>query len=559
MSIEPMGGVDAARAISGRLALLADGLDIAAAALPRVTAGWSGPAAITLSQLLGTRPERFRAAAVACRSAATALARHAEAIGPAVALSRQATHIWAEGSAVLDQRVLVQVDESTRLTAGSLRALADSAPARQQGWRGRLHQVNSWRAEVLLGTAESTEALAGTALKVLSRVTNPFRRQSPDEFRRVGSAMAEAAQHPLDTGREIAKAALDWDTWRANPARAVGHLVPDAVAAIASGGTAAGVRATTMAGQSRAALRFAVARDSLRREATGSAATAARAALIERAQTQALAQVRASSAGIRSTAPAWRGEGGATLSALQNAGVEAYHSLSTARERSLTAIMKEVSTLGRGRLTGLDHRVKTAESAKRKVATEHARTGSPLPALLAKSQDTVRYSVVLTEENYVRGVTDIAVALERRGFHPRQPHNAWHGPRYRGINSVWIDPHTGATFEVQLHTPTSYRITKRTHRMYEEFRLPGTTTERKAELHRLIAAEYRKAPIPGWVVVLRAGNFPPPSLIDPIRPPANYTVPAAVLGATTTQLAAPEPRPPPVLGSPSPLLHRVTP
>jgi hypothetical protein len=559
MSVDSIAGADAARAISGRLALLADGLDVAAAALPRATAGWSGPAAFAVSQLLGTRPERFRSAAVACRSAAGALARHAEAIAPAATLSRQAIFVSTEVSAALERRALLQADESARLTAGSLRALADSAPTRPEGWRGRLHQLNSVRAEVLLGTVESAEALASTGLKILSRVGNPFRRPSPDEFRRVGAAATEAARHPVGTTQQIVRAALDWDTWQANPARAVGHLVPDAVAAIASGGTAAGVRATTMAGQNRAALRLAVARDSLRREATGSVAAAARAALIQRAEAQALAQAGASSAGARSLAPAWHGEGGATLSSLQNAGVEAYHSMSTARERALTAIMKEVSQLGHGRLTGLDQRLKTLESTRRKVATELARTGGPLTALLTKAHDAVRYSVVLTETNYVRGVTDIAARLERNGFHPQNPHNAWHGPRYRGINSVWVDPSTGAAFEVQFHTPTSYRITKRTHLMYEEFRLPGTTAQRKAELHRFIAAEYRQAPIPGWVTALKADNFPPPTLIDPIRPPADYTAPAAGLGAGTAQMTEVEPRPPPFGGPASPLLHRVTP
>lgn len=47
--------------------------------------------------------------------------------------------------------------------------------------------------------------------------------------------------HPLEVGKEIAKGVLDWDTWADNPARAVGHLVPDIVVAVATagGGTAA--------------------------------------------------------------------------------------------------------------------------------------------------------------------------------------------------------------------------------------------------------------------------------------------------------------------------------
>ena len=38
-------------------------------------------------------------------------------------------------------------------------------------------------------------------------------------------------------GKEIGKGVLDWDTWADNPARALGHLVPDIVMAVATAGT----------------------------------------------------------------------------------------------------------------------------------------------------------------------------------------------------------------------------------------------------------------------------------------------------------------------------------
>jgi hypothetical protein len=536
MSADPLVGAAAAEAIAAeaiaaRLTRLADGLEAAAAVLPSATSGWVGPAAAIAGELLASRPERFRAAAVTCRSGATALTRYAEALVPVAALNRQAAQAPAEIAAVLERRAAALVDESARLAAGSLLALAGAAPARPDGWSRRWHRVNQWRAEVALGAAESTEALAGTVLKIAARVTDPFHRQPPDDVRQIAAVVLGAARHPVELGQAM----LDWDTWQANPARAVGHLVPDALAAIASAGTAAGVRAGTAAGRGRDALRVAATRDSLRREATGSVASAARQELIRRAEAEALARIRSSGASV--SAAGWHGEGGARLSALQSAGVEAFHSMSTARERALTAIMREVSTLGRGELNGLDHRLKTPESAKRKVATAHARSGGPLPELLATAKDTVRYSVVIKEADYVRGVSEVASALERHGFHPNQPHNAWHGPRYRGINSVWVDPRTGAAFEVQFHTPASYRITKRTHGLYEEYRLPSTPPARKAELHELIAAEYRTAPIPGWVQALTGDNFPPPAP-RPITAPADYTVPAATIGATAAHLAA---------------------
>lgn len=44
---------------------------------------------------------------------------------------------------------------------------------------------------------------------------------------------------PVGFGKNLGKALLDWDTWADDPARALGHLVPDAIAAVATGGAGA--------------------------------------------------------------------------------------------------------------------------------------------------------------------------------------------------------------------------------------------------------------------------------------------------------------------------------
>lgn len=54
--------------------------------------------------------------------------------------------------------------------------------------------------------------------------------------------MLDALQEdPVEFGKNIGKAMLDWDTWADDPARALGHLVPDAIIAVltAGSGTAA--------------------------------------------------------------------------------------------------------------------------------------------------------------------------------------------------------------------------------------------------------------------------------------------------------------------------------
>jgi hypothetical protein len=524
---DPAAGAEAALAISRHLATLADGMNATAAAFPTAPTGWQSAAGEILAGVLSARPEQFRAVAVACGAASAALSRHAEQLAAAVVLQRQAGQAPIELAMNLDRRVGEVVDESARQAAGTLLSLAGSAPAREDSLRHWLRQLETIRSEVVIGTAQSTEQLLDTAASVAVRLGRPYDPRTIDDLRSVSSALVDGARHPV----ELAKAVTDWDTWRTNPARAIGHLLPDVAAALASGGIASGARAAETLSRSRGAIAAAAARDSLRRRAAAAAGYASRQGLVERAV----------AAAQRPGAQTWHGEGGTRLTARQSTSAEAFHALTSAEEPSVTAALKEVSNTADAELVGLRNRLKQVESFKRKLATQYAITARPLPELLARAQDAVRYTVVIDETSYTRGVSELAAMLERRGFlNLSPPNNAWYSGRYRGINSSWLDPATGAAFELQFHTPASWRITRQTHSMYEEFRLPQTPPERKAELSARIAEAYRAAPVPAGVESLNPANFPPPSAPDPITPPVNYTVHAALAGGLGEQLLGSE-------------------
>ena len=51
-----------------------------------------------------------------------------------------------------------------------------------------------------------------------------------DRARHVSRALQ--GSDPVEFGKELGKGLLDWDTWADDPARALGHLVPDAIAAV---------------------------------------------------------------------------------------------------------------------------------------------------------------------------------------------------------------------------------------------------------------------------------------------------------------------------------------
>jgi hypothetical protein len=513
---DPAVGATAALAISRHLAILADGLEAGATVFPTQATGWEAIAAGSLTGLLAAHPERFRAVAAACRTASAALSRHAESLGWAANLQQQAGQAPGDLAVILERQTTELVESSARQTAAVLGSLATSAPPRGSWLTRVVGRVESWRSDVILGAVQSTEALGNTVLQLAVRAQNPYDPRNIDDLRSVAATALDDVRHPV----ALAKAVLDWDTWRTNPARAIGHLVPNLAAALAGGEAATASRISLTAQRTRAAVQTAALRDVTRREAARYDAEASRSALVRAALTGDEAPAVGS----------WRGEGGTALTGSQNAGAEAFHSLSAAQEPSVTAAMHQVSQAADAELAGLGHRLKDVESFKRKLATEHAQTGQPLATLLAQAEDAVRYTVVIDDDSYLRGVTEVAALLEERGFYSLPLNNAWHSGRYRGINSRWVDPRTGAAFEVQFHTPASWWITKQTHPMYEEFRRPDISAQRRAELSAAIAEAYRAAPVPDGVESLTPRAFPPPSAPDPIAPPVDYTVHAAAAG-----------------------------
>jgi hypothetical protein len=509
--------ISAALSLSRHLGILAEGMDAAATAFPGATSEWQGPAAELLGDLLNAQPARFRAIAVASSEAAAALSEHADRLGPVAWLRAQAAQSPPALADELERRATQLAEDSARVAAGTMLALARSAPPAPSRLSRVIGRFATWRGELALGAAQATQQLASSLLRGGLRVVAPY---DPGNLERLGSLSAgltEAAKHPV----AVAKSVLDWDTWRSNPPRAIGHLLPNLAVALAGGGAVAGDQVAQTFRRGQLAVQTAAARDTMRREFLATSARDSRQILVGRA---------ASAAGHPQAQP-WLGEGGATLTAEQNASVEAFHTLSTLREPEITQTLSQAARQAQAQLAGLRYRLKEVDSLKRKLATQQARTGRPLPLLLIDVHDTLRYTVVFEDQWYTQGVTELTGRLERYGFHSQRIRNRWQSARYRGVNTRWLDPASGTAFEVQFHTPSSWRITEATHPIYEQSRLPDISPSRKAELERQMAEAYRAAPLPPGVERLTAENLPPGDAPDPIVPPVDHIGTATMLGA----------------------------
>jgi len=205
---------------------------------------------------------------------------------------------------------------------------------------------------------------------------------------------------------------------------------------------------------------------------------------------------------------AWAGEG-LSLAARDNALVDAFLTRAANAESGITPKMQTlVDGLPGSRLDGLDYRLKGPDSLKRKVATDLA-DADDAQSVLGELTDSVRYTVTADTGNYTATAQAGIDRMRAAGFEPVDVKNNWSPDGYQGVNSVWRDPVSGHTFEVQFHTPQSLDAKMATHPMYEELRLPGIDPARAADLIRQQNAIFARVPIPpGAQTISLAGGVP---------------------------------------------------
>ena len=522
-----LGDPEQAAAIAGHLGQMANGLDAAAAGIGDGELSWTGAAAAAFAALFTAQPRQFAAVADACRTVAQALARHAESLSAAHALQRRAATLHDTDpvtAASLVDHAWAAATSSAEATARTVRAAAAAAPERPGLLTRLVTRGAELMGEVRLGAAEATESAARMALSLNQfRFLHAFGRTMADADA-MATGTADAARHPVD----LARAVLDWDTWTSNPARAVGHLLPDAVAAVTTAGGATTLRGAVIQERGHRAIEAAKAADTQRRTVMEVAGTAARQRLVGDAVTRGSQRVRLS-------AP-WNGPGGTRLSREDAGAVQTYWFMVADREATITRMIGELAQESCGVLMGIEQRLKSAESFRRKIATQQATAGGkPVADLLARVNDAVRYRIVFAESRYTKGVIEASALLDQRGFHRVEVDNHWHRPtRYRGINSTWIHARSGTVLEVQFHTPDSNLVTVLTHGWYEKMRLPDTPRAEREHLDQRIADVYARAALPPGVETLSRHSIPPPSPPKEIVPPPDLATAAGAAGATAS-------------------------
>jgi len=265
--------------LAARLSVFASGMTDAADKLGDVeAAGWTGPAAQAFSTLAGEQPKRYRAAgssfgeAISALHAYTGVLRRAQAdAGRALTLVESAdreSERWrgqraahdadvraarADGGPPPDgpappasdpggadraaaQRLLgdarEQVRAQGRVMAAALSAAAGEAPEKP----GLLDRVIDGVGDFFGGVWEGVKGIGETVV-MLAKLSTIRMLIDPEGWRRdvtdLGKGLRWGITHPVEFGKAI----VDWETWKSNPLRAFGKLVPDIAIALATAGT----------------------------------------------------------------------------------------------------------------------------------------------------------------------------------------------------------------------------------------------------------------------------------------------------------------------------------
>lgn len=245
----------------------------------------------------------------------------------------------------------------------------------------------------------------------------------------------------------------------------------------------------------------------------------------------------------------WKGEGGLSLSPDDNRRVDRYMERARQAERSISPQVRAAASMAGAELIGFEHRLKSPDSLKRKVATslrEHP--GQNADTALAGLGDAVRYTLQLPEGRYTKGVTTASKALAAWKNDSAKWSNTWgRAEGYKGLNTRWRAPRSGQLYEVQFHTPASKRAQEETHKLYEEQRLPSTSPERKRELQRKQNALFAAVPVPKGADRLTA----PEPAGAPAPAPSGSQAPAQTSSGAPAPASSPAPAQTPA-SSPAP-------
>lgn len=188
------------------------------------------------------------------------------------------------------------------------------------------------------------------------------------------------------------------------------------------------------------------------------------------------------------------------------------YSKASGKEPFLTRTLTNAVNKTKGKLYGLDHRLKTQESIARKIDTDSLEKGISKSQAAKDLKDAVRYTVMADDKDFVKTYNDLKKDLYDQGFVEERCRNYFQlyaegKAKHKSVQSVFRDP-DGYLFEVQFQTPSSQKAKDLKVPIYEERRKPGLSKERQSELEAQMDELAKKVSAPRGIHTIVSHDNP---------------------------------------------------
>lgn len=144
-------------------------------------------------------------------------------------------------------------------------------------------------------------------------------------------------------------------------------------------------------------------------------------------------------------------------------------------EGKTTEFMKTLENNG-GKLTGLEHRMKSQDSLTRKILSDSHIKGISLEEAAESIGDSLRYTMIVPEENYANVASKSLQQLQENGYTINKVKNYWGDDIYQGVNVSLTTP-DGVKMELQFHTEDSFYTKEVLNHKYYEIARSETATD----------------------------------------------------------------------------------
>lgn len=184
------------------------------------------------------------------------------------------------------------------------------------------------------------------------------------------------------------------------------------------------------------------------------------------------------------------------------------HRAAKENEPRITKDVKTAARLAGAKMYGLENRLKTEESLKRKIETDAKEKGITESQAAKQIKDSVRYTTISKDDEFVRNYDIVKGALESQGYKEVRCKNYWDLYRqgkvkHKSVQSVFKSP-DNYIFEIQFQTPSSQRAKDKKLPLYEERRKLGVDSDRAAELENKMDALAQQVSTPKDIYKIRS-------------------------------------------------------